>query len=275
MKETARMVSRFRAVFAVGHDQARFLRVAVLSHEGTYSVMFNAFAVPVGTGYRRGYLVRPDKAGIWPTVIILPGLEGTSSQEKAIARSLARKGVAAVVVDPYPHPPSSAEEALLAYNALTDSDVLRVIDETAEFLSSPDVDWAHPDRLGLLGIDVGGRFAIIGAAHRPYVAACAVVATPLTGDEERRYPVAEMLGHIPTPLLGLYGAADSLIAAESVDEAQRRNPGGTWLLYEAAGHSFADDTSADYDSGAAADAIVRIIGFFGNALPEPREAELG
>ena len=32
--------------------------VAVLPHEGTYSIMYGPFGVPVGAGYRPGYLAR-------------------------------------------------------------------------------------------------------------------------------------------------------------------------------------------------------------------------
>lgn len=269
------MVSRFHAVFAAEQDLAKFSLVAVLSHEGTYSVMFNAFPVPVGSGYRNGYLVRPDKGGVFPTVIIFPGLRGTSSYEKSLARSLARHGLATVVVNPYPSTPQDPDEALAAYNALTDQAALHVLDETAQFLDSPDVNWAHAETVGVLGVDVGGRFALIGAAHRSFVASCAVISSPLTGDEHRSFPVAEMLEHVPVPILGLYGAEDDLIAAESVDEAQRRNPSGSWLLYENAGHGFGDDGSSDFDSGAAADSVARLVAFFTATLPMAAEAELG
>jgi dienelactone hydrolase len=58
-----------------------------------------------------------------------------------------------------------------------------------------------------------------------------------------------------------------LISPESVDEAQRRNPTGQWLLYEGAGHGFLDPSSDTYDSGAANDALARTIGLFLGTLP--------
>ncbi len=238
--------------------------------------MYGAFPVPVGSGYRSGYLARPDKAGRYPTVLLLPGLEGTTAHEKSVARGFARKGIATVVVDLYPPDAGTGHATgIAAYNALTDGEALRSLDEAAQFLESPDVDWSQSDRLGLLGFDVGGRFALIAAAHRAWAASAAVISTPLTGDEQRRYPVADMLEHVPVPVLGLYGAADDLIAAESVDEAQSRNQSGSWLLYEGAGHAFYDEAADEFDPAAAADASTRLAGFFTQTLPAAVLSELG
>jgi len=79
----------------------------------------------------------------------------------------------------------------------------------------------------------------------------------------------------PMPVLGLYGQADELIAVESVDEAQVRNPHGTWLLFEGAGHGFTDIDSPDYDRSACEDALNRLIDFFSTYLPVAEVAELG
>jgi dienelactone hydrolase len=129
--------------------------------------------------------------------------------------------------------------------------------------------------VGILGIDVGGRFALIGAATRPWVQAVAVAYAPLTGDDDREYPVAGYLEHLPVPVLGLYGADDELIASSSVDEAQRRNQHGQWLLYEGAGHGFLDIDAELYDTDAAADAGARLVEFFKAALPVAEELDLG
>ena len=76
-------------------------------------------------------------------------------------------------------------------------------------------------------------------------------------------------------LLGLYGAADPLIAPETVDAAQDRNRGGQWLLYDGAGHELIDDGSPEYDPAAAADADSRIAQFFQATLPKPETVDLG
>lgn len=249
--------------------------MAVLPHEGTYPVMYGSYAVPVGAGFRRGYLARPDRSGSFPAVIVVPDLDGVSSHERGLCRSLARNGVAAVAVDLHRRPVEPGDQALAAYHELSDGEALRTLEETWQFLDSDDTPWANPGKVGVLGLDVGGRFAIIAGAHRPWVGAVGVAYAPLTGDEERAHPVAEMLGHLGVPVLGIYAQDDELIATETVDEAQRRNQGGDWLLYQGVGHGFLDEDGDHYDEGAAADAALRFSRFFIGHLPPAQLDELG
>jgi dienelactone hydrolase len=163
----------------------------------------------------------------------------------------------------------------VAYNGLSDTRALTDLDEAHEFVVSDDVKWAVSGDVGILGADVGGRFALIAAATRPWVRAVAVAYTPLTGDDDREYPVAGYLEHLPVPVLGLYGTNDELIASSTVDEAQRRNQHGQWLLYEGAGHGFLDIDADLYDTDAASDAGARLVEFFKVALPQAQEVDLG
>lgn len=234
--------------------------------------MYGSAPVPVGTGYRPGYLARPDKAGRFPVVILVPDYNGLTAHEKALSRRLARHGLAVVAVDLYGR---RTGDHLDAYHGIDDSEAVRVLDETQEWLASEDIEWAHPRKAGLLGLEVGGRFAVIQSAHRAWVGSAAVVYTPLTGDEDRRYQIADMLDHIGCPLIGLYAAEDQLIDAASVDEAQNRNASGSWLLYEGVGHGFLDESGPNYDHASAEDAIVRLVEFFRATLPAPVEEDLG
>lgn len=260
----------------VGHlSTATIALVAVLPHEGTFAIMYGALPIPVGSGYRPGYLSRPDEAGRFPVVVVIPGLGGLTSFVKDLCRRLARRGVAALSPNLYEPGLSGSDDPLASYVARSDREILADIDETFEFLQSDDVFWAIPERIGLLGLDVGGRFALILGAKRQWVASAAVISTPLTGDEERDYRVADLLDHLPLPVLGLYGAADELISVETVDEAQNRNPGGQWLLYDGARHDFINDDSDQYEPGAAADAQARLAQFFQSTLPPAQVEDLG
>jgi carboxymethylenebutenolidase len=233
--------------------------------------MYGNLNVPVGSGYRRGYLARPDEAGMFPTVLLLPGAKGLSSSDKDFSRRLARRGLACLAVDLYP----GDDDPLLAYQARSDREILTDLDEAYEFLQSEDVLWAIQGAVGVIGLDIGGRFALILAAHRQWVQGCVVISTPLTGDEQRHHQVADTLNHLGVPVLGLFGAADALIVADTVDEAQRRNDHGQWLLYENAGHSFYDDSSPDFEPAAAADAFNRIVSFLASCLPAAVTEDLG
>ena len=245
--------------------------MAVLSHEGTYPILYDTWPIPVGSGHRDGYIARPDEAGRFPVVFVVPGTDGMGSLEKDLCRRLARSGLAAISVDLY----GSGNTGLSAYNELTDDRAANDLDELHDFIVSDDVDWNISGDIGLLGTDTGGRFALIKAATRDWVRSVAVCYTPLTGDEERERQVADYLDHLPVPVLGLYGADDELINFGSVDEAQRRNDHGQWLLYEGAGHGFLDIEGANFDQGASDDAVARLVAFFEATLDKAEVEDLG
>jgi carboxymethylenebutenolidase len=233
--------------------------------------MYGAIPVPVGAAHRNGYLSRPDESGKVPVVFVLPDLDGLGSFEKDLCRRLAREGFAALSVDVY----GSKGDGLDLYNETTDESILHVIDELHQFVVSDDVAWNVEDQVGILACDVGGRFGLIKAATREWVESLVLCYTPLTGDEERGHQVADYLDHLPVPVLGLYGAQDELIDTSTVDEAQRRNDHGQWLLYEGIGHGFLDIDGDGFDQGAADDAFARILAFFKATLADPQIEDLG
>lgn len=245
--------------------------MAVLSHEGIYPIMYGTWPIPIGAAHRDGYIARPDEAGEFPVVVLIPDLDGLGSLEKDICRRLARSGLAAVAVDFYPE----AKDSLTGYTMLDDNQALADLDELYEFISSQDVEWNVSKKFGLLGIDTGGRFALAKAATRDWVASAAVVYSPLTGDEDRGFQVADYLDHLPVPILGLYGAEDDLIDPSSVDEAQRRNEHGQWLLYDGARHGFLNIEGERYDAAATEDAIARLVAFFIGSLAPAEVEDLG
>ncbi len=243
----------------------------MLAHEGTYPVLYGGLPIPIGAAHRTGYFARPDEAGRCPVVVVLPGLPGLGSFEKDLCRRLARTGFAAIAIDFY----RRDDDHLAAYNELTDLRAQTDLDELHEFLASEDVEWNLGGDVGVFGSDVGGRFAIIASATRPWVKSAAIAYAPLTGDEKREHQVADYLAYLPIPVLGLYGARDELIDAGSVDEAQRLNLHGQWLLYEDAGHGFLDVNASEFDQAAADDAFARLVAFFSATLPTPELEELG
>ena len=245
--------------------------MAVLSHEGTYPIMYGNWPIPVGAGHRNGYIARPDEAGRVPVVFVVPDLDGLGSLEKDLCRRLAREGFAALSVDLY----GANGDALDLYHSMTDDRALSILDELHQFVVSDDVTWNVEDRMGVLGTDVGGRFALIKAATREWVRSLAICFTPLTGDEEREHQVADFLEHLPVPVLGLYGSEDELIDVSTVDEAQRRNDHGQWLLYEGVGHGFLDIDGEGFDQSAADDAFAKIVAFFRGSLAPAQIEELG
>jgi carboxymethylenebutenolidase len=245
--------------------------MAVLAHEGIYPIMYGACPIPMGTGHRTGYLARPDAAGRFPITFVLPTLAGLSSFEKDLCRRLARNGILAISLDFY----RQVGDPLESYHALSDARAIADLDELRAYVVSDDLEWGVSDAVAMLGADVGGRFGLISAATRPWVRSLVLAGTPLTGDEDREYQVADYLDHLPVPVLGLYGSEDELVDARTVDEAQGRNQHGQWLLYPGAGHQFLDVDAPEYDASAAEDAMSRILTFLKDTLDPAEEEVLG
>jgi carboxymethylenebutenolidase len=233
--------------------------------------MYGSWPIPVGSGHRTGYISRPDEAGTVPVVLIIPDIAGLTGSEKDLCRRFAREGIAAISIDLY----GEKGDPLDLYNSLTDDRALYILEEVHQFLVSDDVAWNAEDRIGILGMDVGGRFGIIKAATRDWVRSLALCYTPLTGDEEREHQVAEYLDHLPVPVLSLYGAEDELIDNATIDEAQARNDHGQWLLYEGVGHGFLDIAGDGFDQSAADDAFARLLAFFKGSLAAAEIEDLG
>ncbi len=243
--------------------------MAVLPHEGTYSVMYGNYSTPAGSSYRSDYLARPDAVGRFPVVLITSGPGEISSHVKSVARFLARQGFVTLALHLGPASSNGA------HHGMGDTDLLAQIDETRRFLNDEDLNWALADRLGVLGIGSGGRLALIAATLRSWVGPVAVLYGPLIGDEQRRYPTGEQLERLGGAVLGIYAADDELIDPRTVDNAQDRNSAGAWLLYEGVGHGFVDENHPNYNEGAAMDALVRLAGFFTSHLPPPQTLDLG
>jgi carboxymethylenebutenolidase len=129
--------------------------------------------------------------------------------------------------------------------------------------------WAQADRLGVTGFCGGGALALHFAAEHPGVKA----AVPWYGHLTRAYKDApgvdamSLVDRIKTPVLGLYGEADSGIPVEDVKrfeaEIRRRNPSVEFVLYPGAPHAFfSDDRPQVYRKEAAEDAWRRCVAFF-------------
>jgi dienelactone hydrolase len=223
----------------------------VLAHEGTYPVLYGSYDLPVGSGHSPGYLARPDQAGRFPTVLVLPEA-GLTSHHKDLCRRLARRGLAAVAVD-----------LALAGGAAA----AVFVGEASEFVTSADVTWAIENQLGIIGLGAGGEAGLIYATDHPEIRAVVLVSTAL----DQTSSAANALPRLVVPVLGLFGADD--MSGSAVDDGCI--PQGSFVVYQGVGGGFLDDGSAEYDAAAAADAFRRLVEFLSRALPEARIERLG
>ena len=224
--------------------------MSVLAHEGTYPILYGSYAVPVGSGHAPGYLARPDQAGRFPGVLVLP--DGRlRSFHRELCRRLARHGLAALAVGL----PSELESAVAH------------VAEAHEFLMSADVTWVIEHHLGIVGLGTGGGPGLLYAADHAEVRAVGLVSTIL----DEAGPVASVLERLAVPVFGLYATTE--VSGSEVDDG--RLPNGSFVVYAGVSGGFLDDGAPSYDSSASADAGRRLIDFLTRTLPPPETPRLG
>ncbi len=239
--------------------------MSVLPFEGTHPILFGAARMADGTRIRDGYLCRPDLAGSYANVVLVPSMAGITSGVKDLCRRIARYGIAVVAMDPHrgdgPGRGASDDEVAAAYADASDSRVASDLEGVVRWLRSPGTEWADPDRIGLLGLGTGGRWALLSAAQLP-IRAVAVCYSPLGPVAERDGAAHDAVAGLDVPLLGLYGRDDQTAPAADVAAARATQPRSEWVIYEDTDHGFLDDGRETYDPIAAKDALERLVKFF-------------
>jgi len=255
--------------------------MSVLPGEGTHPILYGSTRLSARSQIHSGYLARPDLAGSYPTLVIVPGTAGITSGLKDVCRRIARRGMAVVAYDVYrgkgPLRGASEDDVAAAYAELSDAQVLADLGDVYRFLRGPGTEWADPDHLGLVGLGSGGRLAVLSAVQHPYLGAVAAVYAPLIHDPGRTHQAADFLPELSAPLLGLHGKADDVVPVDQATRAHQLVPGSEWVLYQDGHHNFLDVGFDGYDPGITSDALDRLVAFFsrhlGAVLAAPVEGE--
>ncbi|WP_231607722.1 alpha/beta hydrolase family protein [Streptacidiphilus albus] len=129
-----------------------------------------------------GWLRSPAGVARPPIVVIVPGLDSSKEEFHDVADALLGRGlaVAVAVVD-------GPGQGLLAASSAPDPDYDRVVGAVLDRLatrpeSEPELD--H-DRVGVIGLSMGGFYAAVAAARDPRVRATATVSGPTVLDWEQ------------------------------------------------------------------------------------------
>lgn len=210
--------------------------MSVLPGEGKVPILFGATRVTAGPRIHDAYLVRPDLAGSWPTIVLYPGGAGASSSVRAFARRIGRQGFAVLVADIGGADPAA-----------------RLAADIESFVANPVADWSSAEHgYGTIGIGDGGPQAVARTGR--------VEAIALIG-QDRPVEISGMAA------LSLIGRQDP--AAEALDELRAAAPAAQWVVYGDVGAGFHDDAAAGFDHAVATDAVERLAAFFAEHLPAP------
>ncbi len=251
--------------------------MSVLKGEGDTLILYGTIDVPVGARTLSGYLARPDLAGEWPTVMIVPSAWGVTSSVKDICRRIARHGLAAIAPDPYrgdaPDRTVPVEVASKGFVAIPSARLMADLEGVAEFLANPAGFWSNAeDGFGLLGFGDGGVVAADAASHLTGIRSLAVVGAPLAAADGLPLPgdLVVAMGGVEVPTLGVFGKADPRFDADRFSALREAAPQAEFALYENAPDNFWDDWLDGYDDAAFRDLIDRVGGFFHRTLPPRR-----
>jgi carboxymethylenebutenolidase len=225
--------------------------------------------VKVSGGDMPVYYARP--AGVQHPPIILVSMEifGLHEFIKDVTRRLGHLGAFAVAPDYYFRMGdltkiSDMQELLPKVNTKTDTELFADLDATVAWAKSQGGDGS---RLGIMGFCRGGRNVWHYSAHNPDLKAGVAFYGPVADRSDAAPKSAiDLAPEIKEPVLGLYGAEDTGIKVEQINEmeAALKADGKTaeFHIYPGAPHGFVADYRSSYRKDAAEDAWNRMVGWF-------------
>ncbi len=222
-----------------------------------------------------GYDARPEAQGPYPIVVVISGFTGNNEHHKDVVRRFAHAGFYAISPELFfreggMQGKDFAEMAKIS-RQVTRAQFLGDIAAAADYAKQQP--WARADRLGVTGFCGGGATALHFSTEYPGVTA----AVPWYGHLKLTYrdkpglDLFALMDQLRVPILGLYGEADTGIAADDVRrfeaELKKKNPNVEFVLYPGTAHAFfSDDRPQAYKKEAAEDGWKRCLAFFNKHL---------
>lgn len=234
-------------------------RTQVISYPSGQETVHSYLALPANP-VEATHSWRPSRR---PAIIVVHGDHGLNDWTKDQARKLAALGYVVLAVDLYRGVVAQdTEDAHELMRGLPDDRALRDLEAAFTYLAArPDV---RENKIGVMGWNMGGWYALQLAIHEPSLAACVVNDSALPIDDSD-------IAHIRASVLGNFGADDRGIPQAVLRAFQTaiQSAGGTadFKAYPGASDDFDDPSDADrYRPEAARDAWNRTIAFFARTL---------
>jgi carboxymethylenebutenolidase len=201
----------------------------------------------------KAYRVKPAGTGPFPALIVIHENRGLTEHIKSVARRFAGQGYFTLAPDmlsriggkeKYP----TDEEGVAAIGTLTSDGVQQDLQSAFDYLKSlPDV---KADHIGVIGYCWGGGNSLLMATKVRALRTAVVYYGPNPANLD---DVANIAG----PMLGSYGELDNRITVNVpalVEAMKKYNKSFEYKIYPGAAHAFFNDTGANYNADAAADA---------------------
>ena len=220
-------------------------------------------------GEKDAFIVRPDREGPFPAVVVAHDVHGVDEPIKDVCRRLAQAGYAAVAPELYDTAQRVPEGSAPLANATNDAVMKTFKSALAQARRLPDV---MPWRVGVIGFGVGGFLAFLAACHTDAATAVSFYGDGVVRAREGRgfSPALPLVKRTAPPILCFFGAEDERISAADVGEVRERLAARTKMhelvVYSGAGHGFFLEGTKAYRPDAARDAWQRMIAWLAKTL---------
>ncbi len=233
--------------------------------------------IPVGGFQLPAYVSRPEKAkGSLPIIIVASEIFGVHEYIADVTRRFAKLGYLAIAPEFFTRagdPNTYGTIAEIMSNIVAKTPDAQVLNDLQAALVWAGKNGGDLKRVGVTGFCWGGRITWLSATL-PQVRAGVAWYGRLIGEKTEgspKHPV-DIAADLKAPVLGLYGAADTGISLESIDqmrtalaEAAPKNPVAKaceFVVYPDTPHAFHADYRASYREGPAKDGWEKCIAWF-------------
>jgi carboxymethylenebutenolidase len=230
-------------------------------------------SVAVQGGNMPIYFARPANVANPPVILVAMEIFGLHEWVKDITRRVGHLGAFAVAPNYYFRYETNGvdltkmgdiQKLVPIVNAKTDSELFADLDATVAWAKSQGGDTS---RLGIMGFCRGGRTVWHYSTNNPNLkAGVAFYGSLVDKNDAAPKSSIELAPEVKEPVLGLYGAEDSGIKVEQVNqmEAALKADGKTaeFHIYPGAPHGFVADYRPSYRKEAAEDAWDKMIAWF-------------
>ena len=228
--------------------------------------------IPTADGEMPAYRALPEKGGPFPVVLVVQEIFGVHEHIKDVCRRFAKLGYLAVAPELYAREGDVSK--LKDINDIISKVVSKVPD--AQVMSDLDatVVWAKKSdkgdtaKLGITGFCWGGRIVWLYAAHSKDLKAGVAWYGRIVGKADKLHPKnpIDLVESLKAPVLGLYGAADTGIPVNTVEQMQKAlkdaKKEGEIILYPDTPHGFHADYRPSYRKENAEDGWKRLLDWF-------------
>ena len=210
----------------------------------------------------KGFLAKPEEAGVYPGVIVIHEIWGLVDHIKDVTSRLAREGYVALAVDLFEEKiVTRLEEGRMLREKFTEEKILGDLNGAFNYLKA--LSYVNPSRIGSVGFCMGGGLSLLLACHNRELAA------PVIFYGRNPSPI-ELVKNLQCPILCNYAGADMAITESDISLLkQTLTKYGKKFdikVYPDAPHAFFNDTSPSYRPQAAKDAWERTLNFFNKQL---------